>query len=247
MANCPNCGRSTVRTQDWACQWCGYPLVSGFFKKIEMTYQEARAERLHGGIVIGTAVELESPVAEAEVIEEIEETGEALAEVEIAEEAEETGEAVAEAEVIEEAEEPSEAMAEAEVIEEAEKGVEAVAEAEVTEVAEEPTEAKIVPITLEELNRVCGEDSEAAEARFAGTILQVIGVVVRIPPMESTENPCIILTNSEKSVARNLLCVFDRQHEAAIKQLSVGQMVTVQGKYDGCVINILLNDCVLAK
>jgi len=231
MANCPNCGRPTVRTQDWACQWCGYPLVSGFFKKMEMTYQEAKAERLHSGIVMATAVEWESPVAEIKVAEEIEETGETVAEVEIADEVEESVEVVAEAEIAEEAEEGDEVVTEAEVIEE----------------TEENREPEIVPITLEELDRICREDSEAAEARFAVTILQVIGVVVRIPPMESTENPCIILTNSEKSVARNLLCVFDRQHEAAIKQLSVGQMVTVQGKYDGCVINILLNDCVLAN
>jgi ribosomal protein L37E len=291
MANCPNCGRSTLRTQDWACQWCGYPLISGSFKQMPMTYQEAKAERLHSCVTAETVVELESQVAGAveemeetreqvaEAVEEAEETAEPVAEVaeeaeetrelvteaaeeaeetrelviEAAEEVEETGESVAEAaeeaeetrepvtEAVEEMEEPREPVTEA--VEEMEEPREPVAE--VAEEAEETSESEVVPITIEELNRICKEDSEAAEARFANTVLQVIGVVVRIPPMESIENPCLILTNTEKSVARNLLCVFDKQYEAAINKLSVGQMVTVQGKYDGCVINILLNDCVL--
>ncbi|HEY31538.1 MAG TPA: hypothetical protein G4O10_00345 [Dehalococcoidia bacterium] len=283
MASCPNCGRSTVRTQDWACQWCGYPLVSGSFKQISMTYQEAKAERLGSWMTAETAVELESPAAEVEPVAEpepelVEETEmEVATEVEpmeeVSEEEEEVGEMVAEAEATGEEEEEREAVAEAEVIEEEEEAPEPVVEAteeveeareavtevetaeemeeaselvaEAAEEVEKAPEPEIVQITIEELNRICREDSEAAEVRFANTILQVIGVVARIPPMESIENPCLILTNSEKSVARNLLCVFDKQHEAAINQLSVGQMVTVQGKYDGCVINILLNDCVL--
>jgi hypothetical protein len=40
MPNCPNCGRPTLRTLDWACQWCGYPLISNAYKKIELTYRE---------------------------------------------------------------------------------------------------------------------------------------------------------------------------------------------------------------
>jgi hypothetical protein len=46
MANCPNCGRSTAKTKDWCCQWCGYPLFSGAFKTINKTYKELKAERL---------------------------------------------------------------------------------------------------------------------------------------------------------------------------------------------------------
>jgi hypothetical protein len=48
MARCPNCGRDTKRTIDWACQWCGYPLVSNAFKKIEKTWREIKEERIGG-------------------------------------------------------------------------------------------------------------------------------------------------------------------------------------------------------
>ena len=55
MGKCPNCGRETARTEDWACQWCGYPLLSGFYKKIPKTFSQLKREESH---------ELESPIRE---------------------------------------------------------------------------------------------------------------------------------------------------------------------------------------
>ena len=47
MGKCPNCGRATARTKDWACQWCGYPLLSGFYKKIPETFSQLKGESPH--------------------------------------------------------------------------------------------------------------------------------------------------------------------------------------------------------
>ena len=47
MPNCPNCGQPTKRTEDWACQWCGYPLLSKSYGKIPKTYKQLTAERLY--------------------------------------------------------------------------------------------------------------------------------------------------------------------------------------------------------
>ena len=47
MPRCPNCGRETLRTEDWACQWCGHPLLYGPFKKIEKTHKQLKEERLN--------------------------------------------------------------------------------------------------------------------------------------------------------------------------------------------------------
>jgi hypothetical protein len=46
MADCPNCGRQALRTKDWACQWCGYPLISNAYKTIDKTYKEFQDERI---------------------------------------------------------------------------------------------------------------------------------------------------------------------------------------------------------
>jgi hypothetical protein len=48
MPACPNCGRQTMRTSDWACQWCGYPLLSRAYKKIDKTFKELQEERFRG-------------------------------------------------------------------------------------------------------------------------------------------------------------------------------------------------------
>jgi ribosomal protein L37AE/L43A len=58
MARCPNCGRETMRTVDWCCQWCGYPLFSGTYKKIDKTYKELKDERT-GAIPIADKPDVE--------------------------------------------------------------------------------------------------------------------------------------------------------------------------------------------
>ncbi len=46
MRKCPNCGQTAERTEDWACQWCGYPLLSEAYKKIPKTYRQLKEEEL---------------------------------------------------------------------------------------------------------------------------------------------------------------------------------------------------------
>ena len=45
MPKCPNCGLETARTEDWACQWCAYPLTSGGYKKLPVTFRQLQAEK----------------------------------------------------------------------------------------------------------------------------------------------------------------------------------------------------------
>lgn len=42
MPKCPNCGQETTRTEDWACQWCGYPLLSLSYKKTPKTHKQLK-------------------------------------------------------------------------------------------------------------------------------------------------------------------------------------------------------------
>jgi ribosomal protein L37E len=63
MASCPNCGRKTLRTLDWACQWCGYPLLSRAYKKIDKTFKQLQEER-------NAAARTESAAEETEYIPE---------------------------------------------------------------------------------------------------------------------------------------------------------------------------------
>ncbi len=67
MPKCPNCGRETLRTEDWACQWCGHPLLSGAFKKIPKTYRELQAEKTFSPSSVLEGEPAPAPVAEVEV------------------------------------------------------------------------------------------------------------------------------------------------------------------------------------
>lgn len=112
MKNCPNCGRPTLRTEDWACQWCGYPLLSKSYKKIPKTYREIKEEALREW---GISREERGAEDVAEPGEsEREPIAETAAEPEMAKEA---GEETREEQIIEsEAEKEAESEAEAEKV-----------------------------------------------------------------------------------------------------------------------------------
>ncbi len=245
MANCPNCGRATERTQDWVCQWCGYPLPSGSFRQIAKTYQEVKAERLRDLATVDVAgTDSQEKGDVFEVPEVIESVSEEVTELEVAE-----AEVVVAAEPEIKPESTPEPVAEVEPTSESEpteEDSEEVAEArEPVADTETPEPPGILNINIKDLSEACEADSEAAEARFAGSILQITAEVGRIPVVESSENPCIILISSEEPTAMNVLCIFDKRYEEEVNRLSEGQLVTVQGRYDGCVMNVLVNDCVL--
>jgi len=70
MAKCHNCGRETLRTEDWACQWCGHPLLYGSFKKIDKTYRQLKEERLNR--TVREEKIIQEPEMEPEIEKEIE-------------------------------------------------------------------------------------------------------------------------------------------------------------------------------
>jgi hypothetical protein len=71
MAACPNCGRQTLRTKDWACQWCGYPLISRAYKLIDKTFKELQEERSLGSAPVDADTD-DEPQEDNEFEEEVE-------------------------------------------------------------------------------------------------------------------------------------------------------------------------------
>ena len=209
MNKCPNCGQATARTEDWACQWCGYPLLSESYKKIPKTYKQLKEEKLH---------ERKPPVAE---------------ETEPAVEAE--PEPIPEAEPVLEAEPAVEA--EPEPIPEAEP---------VLEAEPEPALAAI-ELTVEELYSAYDTDEVAADKKFANRILRLTGVVAIIDVKEKLDTHYIRLTDARQNLLQNVRCIFDKKYGPELSQLTIGQTVTVQGKYHGSIMDIRMIDCVLIR
>jgi len=265
MAKCPNCGRATKRTEDWCCQWCGYPLLSGSYKKIPKTYRELKEERLPQQPVVEEAEPEPEAVVELEVEPEPEPEAELEAEPEPELEAEPKPKAkrksVAKRKLAakrkpaakskstpapEPATEPKSATKrKAAVRPEPVPEVE-TEPAPVPEVETEPAPA-VIEITVEELLSAYSVDGEATDARFFNQVLRITGVVDRIEVKVALDIYYITLSSAEANVLQNVRCTFDRTHGPELEQLIAGQTLTVQGRYDGSMIDMRMRNCFLVS
>lgn len=105
----------------------------------------------------------------------------------------------------------------------------------------------IVEVTVEELLSNYEADVETADAKFRSKTLKIKGVVDRIEVKDNLDIYYITLTNAERNLLQAVRCVFDKKHGAELSQLTTGQTVMVQGKYDGSIVDIRMANCVLIQ
>ena len=252
MANCPNCGLSTVRTKDWACQWCGYPLVSGIFGKTSKTFAELKHER--EGQATSTALLVESePAVEPEP--EVNQVAEVEASTEPEPEPAKkiTDDTPVNEPAVEEEPEPEPVMEQEPSVEEAveeEPEPEPVMEQEPA-VEEEPApkvhkEPKPVQeVTVAELCSSYQSYGMAGHDEFKDSVFRVTGLVDSVVNKDVVGTYRVALTDSEPHPLGEVYCKFSKEDAAELNHLTVGQELTVEGKYEGFVTNIMLTDCVL--
>jgi len=274
MSRCNNCGRETLRTEDWACQWCGYPLVSGAYRKIEKTYRQLKEERLRRPAEEpAPEPELESereieqievpepeeePAKEEETKKEeepIREPEECIAEEEPVREAEPEPESDVEPEIKTEEDAAGVAEAVMKIEEEIEAAIEvkkaeeieAMPEVEIERESEPEPELEPVAedLNVTELFKAYEEDDVVADERFVNKILRVTGVVSLVDAKNVSDTHYIRLAASEGDLMQSVQCLFDKKNASSLSQLEKGQVVTVQGRYNGSVIAMRIVDCVL--
>jgi len=245
--------------------------LSESLKKIPKTYRELKEERGYKG---GPLAEVEiEPTATLEPEAVVEVEAEPVAEPEAEVEAEPVAEPEAEPEAELEAEpavkakaKPAakarakpkarakakpKAKAKAKTEPETEAEAEPVAEPEAEPVAEVEAEPVAEPVTatmeltVDELLSAYEEDGAAADAKFANTILNITGAVERIEIKDFLDIYYITLTSTKTKLLQGVRCSFAKTHGEELSQLTVGQTVVVQGKYDGSLIDISMRDCVL--
>ena len=245
MPKCPNCGQKTERTEDWGCPWCGYPLLSGSYKKIPKTYRQLQEEKLperKPAVIeeLETVPETE-PVVEPEPVPEPEPVLEA--ELEPVTKPKPKPVAKPKRKPATKSKATTAPKPRRKPVPMPEPEPEPVTEAEPL-LKSEPAPAEI-ELTVEELLSVYQREGGAADTQFANKILKLTGVVARIEVKNVLDIYYINLTSAERNLLQNVRCVFDRQHGHQLMQLSTGQTVTVQGKYDGTIMDIRLSDCIL--
>jgi len=254
---CPNCGRKTRRTEDWACQWCGYPLLSKSYKKIPKTYRQLKEERLY---------EQEPPILEVEPEPEPEvlpqPEPEAIAPPQPEQVPEPEPEAIAppQPEQVPEPEPEAIAPPQPEQVPEPEPEVlpqpqpEQVPEPE-PEVLPQPEpelmlesiseSTTMIEVTAGQLYSVYSADEAAADTKLKNKILKVTGVIDRIVVNDTHNVYYVMLTSAEKKKEWNVRCTVDRKYVPELHRLTTGQAVTVQGEYNGYKRNILVKDCII--
>ncbi|HEY32818.1 MAG TPA: hypothetical protein G4O10_06900 [Dehalococcoidia bacterium] len=230
MANCPNCGLSTVRTKDWACQWCGYPLVSGIYGKTSKTFAELKHEREGQATLTALLVESESTIEPEPETDQVTEA-EASTEPE-PEPAQETTDDTAVLESVPD-EEPEPVMEQ-----------EPVAEEKPAPKAEKEPQP-VQEVTVAELCSSYQSYGMAGHDEFKDSVFRVTGLVDSVVNKDVVGTYRVALTDSEPHPLGEVYCKFGKEDAAELNHLTVGQELTVEGKYEGFVTNIMLTDCVL--
>jgi len=280
MPSCPNCGRDTKRTEDWVCQWCGYPLLSRSYKKIDKTYKELQEERSASRDYVGPEPEPklelktepepepepepeEKPEPESEPEPEPEEKPEPAPEPEPEPEPEEKPEPAPEPEPEPEPEEKPEPAPEPEPEPEPEVKPEPEPEPESEPEPEPEPEPEKTPepepelppelevtesgaeTTVDALNHYYQTDKAATHAKLKDRTLKVSGQVEKVFVRDHLDIRYIVLTGEKKSGPWSVRCSFGKENVSEMNRLSKGQMVKVQGTYDGYGKNIIIKDCIL--
>lgn len=269
MAKCPNCGQQTARTEDWACQWCGYPLTSRSFKKIDRSFRELQEERNPGRPPVS---EEPAPAPKPEAREKPVTQPEP--------EAKAPPEPAPEPEVTPEPEPPQQAEATSEEPAETAVGPEAESAPEVKpepapepetpgQPAEEPTpepappppeekepEAEVnleprpdsgmIEATVAQLNTAFGRDRTGTNTRLKEQTLLVSGVVEKVVLREHLDVRYLLLGSGSSRAQANVRCTFGSREGAGLRRLAAGETATVRGTYGGYERNIILNDCAVA-
>ncbi|MAG15238.1 MAG: hypothetical protein CL874_05105 [Dehalococcoidales bacterium] len=243
MPRCPNCGQKTRRTEDWACQWCGYPLLSSAYKKIPKTYKQIQDEKSPESVVPIRKEELE-PVAELTLDLETEPEPEPAPEIESVPETE-LGPVSKLASKLSEL--ASELKPESEPAPEPETAPEPGPEPEpAPELKPEPTSG-LIEATVEQLSAAYDADKAAADAKLIGKTLKVTGVMDKVFVKDYLNIYYVLLAGTGKSDARKIRCTFDSKRGAQLRQVTEGGAATVQGEYAGYERNIILKSCVLVR
>jgi hypothetical protein len=256
MAKCPNCGREAARTIDWVCQWCGYPLPEGSFKKIDKSFRELKEESL--------SPQQASDEVETRQAPEPKPTQETRPKP-VFQPGPEPAKKTEPAPIPQQVKKPEPPLvpaqppvekpaADANKPIEIKKPEEAIQPEPVANPEPPPPEVKHEPppadieITVADLLSAYETDGVAADARFGNKMLKITGIVDKINVKEALNIYSITLNSPKKSILlQGVRCVFDRNYGHALNRLSVGQTVTVQGKYTGSMIDISLRDCFLVQ
>lgn len=84
------------------------------------------------------------------------------------------------------------------------------------------------------------KDKDAADRKYKGQVITVTGTIDKVK-IGLSGKPYVTLKTS--SLILRVQCLFQKDDESAVSELSEGQQVTFRGKVYGRIGNVLLDDC----
>ena len=109
-------------------------------------------------------------------------------------------------------------------------------------------EQPMMELAVDEIVSAYETEGPEADVKFTNKILRVTGVISRIDVKEAQALFSLTLEAENSGPLRqSMRCIFSREHGNELQQLVKSQTVTVQGKYDGSIINISMRDCYLVQ
>lgn len=86
------------------------------------------------------------------------------------------------------------------------------------------------------------QNEVASDSKYKGKILRVRGAVGDIKKDILDE---LYVTLEAGDPIRSVQCYFDKEHSGALAKLSKGASISIRGRCDGLMMNVILKDCVL--
>lgn len=99
-------------------------------------------------------------------------------------------------------------------------------------------------VTIEEMVSAYENNEKIADASFRNRLLKITGSVNRLEVRDAVDIRYVTLCSSRDS-SQSVWCMFDQGDEDKLKQLREGQTVTIQGKFDGSMVQLRLRHCIL--
>lgn len=260
MPKCPNCALETKRTADWVCQWCGYPLLSRGYKKIDLTFKEFQEERNRARKAAEaeaetTADEIPEPEPEPEPPKPRPKSKprpkpEPRPEPEPEPEPgpEEEPEPAPEAKEEPEPESEEESQPELEPEPEAKEELQPEPEPE-----PEPIKVSVpglddikdgIELTVDQLNELFRQDRSGVNTRLKEKVVVVKGVISKVFIRDHIDVRYLVLEGKAKGTW-SARCSFNKENVAEMSRLNEGDEVALRGKYDSYSKNILFKDCTI--
>jgi len=90
-----------------------------------------------------------------------------------------------------------------------------------------------------------GANEVSADQKYKTNLVQVSGIIQSIGK-DILDNPYISLKGDQYGVI-NIQCMFSKNSETELAQVTKGQNITLSGTVSGKMMNIIVNDCKIVK